>query len=78
MAAIVLLVSELLKTKNTDLLAPAKYYSNSSASSKSFGVGCRVEERKRGTNGKRNLKSQDQEIGENLEDVKIAVDLIWP
>lgn len=72
MAAIVLLVSELLKTENTDLLAPSKYYSNSSASSRSFGVACGVIERKI------NLKSQDQEIGESLEDVKIAVDLIWP
>jgi hypothetical protein len=79
MAAIVLLMSELLKTETSDLLAPAAYYSNPTASiNRCFGVDCGVKERKRGVNCKRNSKNKDQEIGESLEDVKIAVHLIWP
>jgi hypothetical protein len=79
MAAIVLLVSELLKTETSDLLAPAAYYSNPTASTnRCFGVDSGVKERKSEANSKRNSKSKDQEIDESLEDVKIAVHLIWP
>lgn len=79
MAAIVLLMSELLKTENVDFLAPGTYYSNPSASNnRRFGVDCGVKERKRGVDGRRKLKNQDQEIDESMEDVKIAVHLIWP